>query len=125
MKIKNGATRIVFIFNRFVIKVPNIREYKLFLQGILSNLQEKTFSGWYVGRLANVYFCDVLGLFLVMEKAEEVTNMNDDELYEYLYRNIYNKIPDDDGEKIFMMSDCKVNNWGYINGKLVKIDYGN
>lgn len=115
----SGATRIVFIFKKFVIKIPNVREYKLFLYGILSNLQEKTFSKMKREDLAHVYFCSPFGLFLIMQRAEVTSDMNE----RRFIRMIYKKYKDDD-LRCFMIADCKPDNWGYINGNLVKVDYG-
>lgn len=119
--IKHGATRIVFIFNKFVIKIPNIKEYKLFLNGILANLQEKIFSGTHPD-LCPVIFCDRLGLILIMEKAIifKETAINE-KSFCALIKNKYKK----DNYKEFMLSDLKSSNWGILNTKLVKIDYGN
>ena len=121
MEVKRGSTRLVFIFNKIVIKIPNNQEYRLFLNGILSNLREKTFSTMNRNDLAKVKFCDKLGLFLIMEKAQEldIDNMDWLKFEEYLI-----KIYKDDNLKDFMLSDSKPSNWGYINNNLVKIDYG-
>lgn len=121
MKIKRGSTRLVFIFNKIVIKIPNNQEYRLFLNGILSNLREKRFSSMGRNDLAKVKFCDNLGLFLVMEKAQEldIDNMDWLEFEEHL-RERYK----DDNLKDFILPDSKPSNWGYIGNNLVKIDYG-
>lgn len=121
MKTILGATRRVFVFKTFVIKVPNTQEYKLFLHGILANLQEKVFSRINRPDLAKVKFCGKLGLFLIMERAETLDVINLDWLkfkedLEEQYKN--------DEMKEFMLSDAKPCNWGYIDNKLVKIDYG-
>ena len=122
MKTKIGATRIVFIFNKIVIKIPNIKEYRLFLHGILANMQEYTFYKRSKREdLAKVYFISPLGLFIIMRKAKvfcnKVNHLNFLNMIEDKYKN--------DVMKDFMLSDCKVTNWGIINKKLVKIDYGN
>jgi hypothetical protein len=125
MVVKRGATRIVFVFKKVVLKVPNTQGYELFLNGILANLQEKKFSrGCDRDDLAKVKSCDPLGLFLVMEKADtfdlyELQNMDFERFSDYLEETYK-----DDDMKEFMLSDPKPSNWGYINGKLVKIDYG-
>jgi len=122
---KRGNTRIVFIFKNFVIKIPNIKHYNLFIRGIIHNLNEKIFSGSHKD-LAKVYHCNRFGLFLIMEKVDFVVidgyNPHDSwlpfvEMIEERYK--------DDKMKDFMLDDCGVNNWGYKNGKLLKIDYGN
>ena len=121
MSVKSGATRRVLKFTNFVVKLPSVRSYRLFLNGLLANLQEREFSK--IGRndLAKVFFCDVLGLFLVMERAEDVNYLGFtwEEVKDFVKR----KYADDEmGE--FMLSDNKAENWGYVKGILKKIDYG-
>lgn len=121
MKIKRGSTRLVFIFKKIVIKIPNNQEYRLFLKGMSANLREKSFSKIGRGDLCKVRFCDKLGLFLIMERAQELDVKDIDwlkfrEQLEERYKN--------DDLKDFLLSDSKPSNWGYINNNLVKIDYG-
>lgn len=122
MIIKKGATRTVFVFNKFVIKIPNFQEYKLFLNGLLANLQEKSFSKMNRIDLAKVKYCNKFGFILIMEKAQELDVKNIDWLR--FKERLEDKYKNDD-MKEFMLSDSKPSNWGYINNKLVKIDYGN
>ncbi len=124
MKMDLGATRRVFIFKNFVVKIPNTQEYKLFICGILANLQEKLWSGCHPD-LAKVLWCSPLGLVLIMERA---ITLSTDELREFDWlkfkEDLEEKYKDDDlGE--FMLSDTKPDNWGYVGDRLVKIDYGN
>lgn len=118
-KIERGATRIVFVFNKFVIKIPSFKQYNLFLNGLLANLQEKLWTGHHPD-LAKVYFCGKLGFFLFMEKAEVLSN---DVNWEKTMERLGEKYKDDELSE-FMMSDFKPSNWGFINGELKKIDYG-
>lgn len=122
MRIKRGATRIVFIFKQFVIKIPNIQEYRLFLNGLLANLQEKEFSKMNRSDLCHVKFCTKFGLILIMNKAEELDIKNIDWL---IFKEQLESKYENDQMKEFILSDSKPSNWGYINNKLVKIDYGN
>jgi len=121
MNIKLGSTRRVFVFRNFVIKIPNTQEYKLFLNGILSNLQEKLFSKMNRLDLAKVKYCDRFGLILIMEKAKEFDYNN---LNWLEFKNALEEKYKNDDMKEFMLSDAKPTNWGIINGELVKIDYG-
>src|SRR5665647_112728 len=113
LKIKLGSTRRVFIFKTFVIKIPNTKEYRLFLYGLLANTQEKVFSSLKRCDLAKVKFCDKLGLILIMEKTEEIEENIDwlkfKEDLEEKYKN--------DNMKEFMLSDAKPTNWGYIGNR--------
>ena len=119
MKIKQGATRKVFVFKKVVVKIPTIIEYRLFLNGILANLQEKSFSGIH-SDLAKVKFCDKLGLILIMEKVDVLSN----DINWLDFNNSLKEKYKNDKLKDFLLSDCKPSNWGYINNHLVKVDYG-
>lgn len=118
MKIGKGSTRIVLILSKFVIKIPSLTSYKLFLNGILSNLSEKQWSGHHAD-LARVYYCNKSGLFLVMERARVVSNNVNWLKFENMLEDKYKN----DELKDFLLSDAKPSNWGYISGKLKKIDY--
>jgi len=120
MKINKGSTRNVLVFRRFVVKIPTLKEYRLFLNGILANLQEKEWSGHHPD-LAKVIFCTRFGLFLVMEKAEVVSNNTNWQSFQTMIKEKYK----DDDLKEFITSDTKPSNWGYVKNHLVKIDYGN
>ena len=118
-KIERGATRIVFVFKKFAIKIPTFKQYNLFLNGLLANLQEKTWSGHHPD-LAKVHFCGRLGFFLVMERAEVLSSDVD---WLKTKETLEKKYKDDDLRE-FLMSDFKPSNWGFINGQLKNIDYG-
>ena len=120
MKFNHGSTRNVFIFKHFVIKVPTIQEYRLFLNGLLANLQEKQWSGHHPD-LAKVIFCTKSGLFLIMEKANVISTAVDTASFQAMIERHYQN----DDLRAFMISDAKPSNWGYIGVHLVKIDYGN
>jgi hypothetical protein len=119
LKIVNGVTRTVIIFKKHVLKTPSIKNGWLnFIHGIESNLQERTWSGFHQV-FAKVIRSSKLGFWLIMEKAEPVPKgANWEDIKDYLSFIYHN-------EDIFefIMSDCKKENWGLINGKLVKIDY--
>lgn len=119
--IKIGSTRIVFIFKNFVIKIPTIKEIRLFKKGLKCNLSENRLSK--IGRtdLARVKFCSPNGVFLIMEKATPVDLninwLNFLFMLEEKYKN--------DTMKDTMLLDSKPSNWGFIDKRLVKIDYAN
>lgn len=120
MNIKHGATRTVYIFKNVVIKIPTTKEYRLFLRGLLANIQEGTFSKTHKD-LANVLYHNKLGLFLIMERADVISNNIDWKDFENVLIEKYK----DDPMKEFLLSDFKPSNWGYVKKNLVKIDYGN
>jgi hypothetical protein len=71
--------------------------------------------------LAKVKYCGKLGLILIMERAKELDykNMNWEKFKEEVYEKYkFDTLSD------FMLGDSKPSNWGYIDSRLVKIDYG-
>lgn len=121
-----GATRIVIELNKVVIKIPNfLFSWENFLSGLLCNIREGT--TW---RYNNLYdqletdsklLCPVLftcwgGWFLIMQKADKVlthdefTALDESELKEHLRQ---------------FGGDDTGPNYGRLDGRLVKIDYGN
>ena len=114
---KQGSTRIVLVLSKYVIKIPTILNYELFLCGLLANIREGyIYKETRRNDLARVCYYNRLGLFLIMERVDICSN---DEAYE-LYKYVYDKYKDDE----LMLDDFKTSNWGRKNGKLVKVDYG-
>lgn len=117
MIITTGDTRIVFVFNSFVIKIPNFTySWKHFLQGLISNLNEgkswKASKHHWSGDISYL-LCSVIwyswgGWMLIMKRAKVCNN---EEKIDY---TIWEKNH---------FWDNKPLNFGYYNGVLVKIDY--
>jgi hypothetical protein len=116
---RKGVTRLVIELERVVIKIPNFTcQWNHFLIGLLANIKENT--AWKTSKLRDegdlsymlcpVKWCSWGGWVLVMEKA----------------------VPCDDGEEIDYMQwiyvdyggDDKPCNYGWLDGILVKLDYG-
>lgn len=118
MKInRTGITRIVLEFKFFVIKIPNFSyQWSHFLQGLLSNMNEDKSYRWSSKPelLCPVIWSSWGGWMLVMKKA------------------IPCKYLDEGGEEIDYSKwivegyggDDKPDNYGYLDGKIVKLDYG-
>jgi len=123
---RTGATRLVIELNRLVIKLPNFtRSWGDFLLGLIANMREGT--TW---RYNNLYeqlqsdsnlLCPVLftswgGWFLIMKRADSVLTydefwaLDENEFKEHL--------------RLFGGDDTGPN-YGRLDGRLVKIDYGN
>lgn len=118
---KQGSTRIVFVFKNIVIKIPSFVEYKLFLYGLLANIQECTFSKINRKDLGKIYFVSKFGFINIM-KRYKVLGWDD---WEYIKKEI-EKTYEKDDMKDFMLSDLKPQNWGVDEyGRYIKIDFGN
>jgi len=69
-----GATRCVLLTRRYAVKVPRLVSWRLFLHGLLSNMQEREFSrtGW--PELCPVLFSLPGGWLVVMPRCEPLTD---------------------------------------------------
>lgn len=118
MKIKRGTTRFVILIGKYAIKFPRIHHkykghrYKMFLRGILANIDEKFWykSGFEKNKLAKVIFTSPFGLFLIMERAEPLSSGE------------YDKQQMEEQFKHLPL-DNKIQNFGKVDNRVVLIDY--
>ena len=120
MKVEQGATRIVFVFKKIVIKIPNFTyNWMCFLNGLIANMRENETWKWNSGKyeqgfseyLCPVDWCSWGGWFLMMKRAEPLGWEDEDKYY---ITDHIEHFPGDD----------KITNYGLLNGKVVKFDYG-
>lgn len=107
MKVCKGTTRIVFLIGKYAVKLPRIYNWKMFLRGLVANMNEALFSGVW-DELCPVRFSFPGGFMIIMDRAEPVDDVD------------LTKLP----EVIVNMAETKPNNYGLLNNKLVAIDYG-
>jgi len=114
-----GATRIVIVFDKVVIKIPRLFKVNTFygktvsiLEGWLANRNE------YIWEKSNIYdfLCPIkLSLFwsfiIVMSKVELLNDVE------------FNKLNKEDYN--FGGIEWKLDSFGKLNNKIVAIDYGN
>lgn len=117
MKVCFGTTRMVFLVGKYAIKVPTFNSFKLFLYGLLGNMQEAEFSRAFKteGVLAPVLFFVPGGFFSVMQRAEPLP-MKD---FERLDVERWS-----DRSGWFVPVEEKQDSFGSLGGKVVAIDYG-
>lgn len=121
MKVKKGITRIIFIFQNYVIKLPNFTySWNLFLTGLLANLNERNCWKYNVDNelLCPIIWMSIGGWILVMKKVDVKKHIEERKLdninhFDYYIKWINSGFGGDD----------KPDNYGYLNEKLVKIDY--
>jgi hypothetical protein len=116
-KICYGTHRTTYLIGSLAIKRPVFKTYKMFLHGLLANLQEATFSKTKWPELCPVLFSLPLGLLVVMERAEPLTT---DE-YINLVRNFKEFV---DKKDYIVPVENKIDSFGKIDGKIVAVDYG-
>jgi len=110
-----GASRIVFVFDNCVVKIPNIRRWKLFLCGLLANMQETKFGTSELEGFCPVLFGFPGGWFVVARRAIEMTKEEfaNFDPHSFCERGEYG-IP----------AEHKASSFGYLDGEVVAIDYG-
>lgn len=117
MKIIKGSTRWVLVINKFVFKIPSFYSWRNFLNGLLCNMQEIQFSKCID---MNNKLCPVLfylpGGFLVIMPKVRVLQQN--ELPKYLLEQFCTE------NQMHLPVEIKYDSFGFLNSKLVAIDYG-
>ena len=114
---RNGITREVFLTRRYAIKIPRVvYGWKMFLCGLLANMQERTFAaaGW--PELCPVVFALPGGWLVVMRRAESLT----DEEWRSFDPATFCERPN-----YVVPCEFKQDSFGKLDGRIVAIDYGN
>jgi len=113
MEIKYGSTRTVFLVGNFAIKVPSFVQWSLFLQGLLANINETKFSKVKIfNNLCPVVFSIPGGFLNVMPLCQPIT-MTDFKYHMVEIKNF--------GVEV----EPKLDSFGWLEGKIVAVDYGN
>lgn len=115
-----GATRIVFIFKRFVVKIPNTRSWKLFLHGLIANINEKTFGDLYgTPGIPKIYYGNCLGLLLVERRVKAIRHRG------LFWVELARLVATSELHPDFWNDDAKPENFGFDRGmNFTKIDLG-
>ena len=110
-----GCTRHVLLVGPWAIKVPALWSWKLFLCGLLANMQERQFSacGW--SELCPVTFSIPGGWMLVMQRATVMTEA------EFVNFDVKAFCERKDG---VVPAEHKASSFGWLDGRVVALDYG-
>lgn len=113
---RTGCTRIVFLVGDFAIKVPNFMDgWKLFLNGLLANMQERVFGETKWPKLCPVLFSIAGGWMVVMRRVREMTSE------EFL---VFDSKSWADAGDYLVPCEHKANSFGWLKGEVVCLDYG-
>ncbi|MFW6130532.1 MAG: hypothetical protein ACOC56_05045 [Atribacterota bacterium] len=129
MEIKHGCTRFVFLTKKYAIKIPQFKYgWKHFLLGLLANLQEVSFSKINDERLCPIKFYIPGGWLLIMPKCELISRevFFDLDISRFWPNNKEDYHPNNTCERVEynVPVENKQDSFGYLNGKIVAIDYG-
>ena len=113
--VRRGCMRIVFLVGPYAIKIPTNDTWRLFLRGLLGNMQEVTFSlcGW--EELCPVVFSVRGGWLIVMPRCRPLTR---DEWFSLDFKNFREK------EDRCIPVEEKMDSFGVLDGRIVAVDYG-
>lgn len=120
---RKGVTRLVFKFKKYVVKIPNFTyEHSHFLQGCYANWSERKLTKNIKGcegcipseLLCPTLWCSWFGLIAIQPRVKPMDrDLTDEEL------SLYNG----GNKEWFITNDIKKENFGYLNGKIVCVDY--
>lgn len=128
MKILHGRTRMVILTKRYAVKIPQMKKFKNFLLGLLSNMQEVAISKSNDERLCPVKFYLPFGLLLIMPKCDMISvefydNMDKSKFWPNESEDYH---PKNMCERAILNApvENKPDSFGRYNNKIVAIDYG-
>jgi hypothetical protein len=116
-----GTHRVVYLIGRYAVKRPVLRPWRLFLCGLLANMQEATFSttGW--PQLCPVVFACPGGWLNIMLRAEPLSQ---DQFITLNYSEwIKGGVNIADGDWVIPVENKKCS-FGVLDGRVVAVDYG-
>lgn len=117
MQIKGGCTRHVILISKYAIKIPRLNYgWRLFLQGLLGNMQEVLFSKMNDERICPIIFNIWGGWLLIMPRCKELTEQ---EFNNMDYKRFKSDIID-----FNVPVEHKQDSFGWYKDKIVAIDYG-
>lgn len=116
---RKGATRIVFVFDHYVIKLPAVTSWKLFICGLLANHREVAFgSSGRFKELTRVRLWLPGGLLVVAERIRPVKHEG------LFWVDLEALAKTSELGSDFICNDAYPHNFGYRGRQLVKLDYG-
>lgn len=110
-----GTHRTTWLIGKYAIKIPVLVEWRLFLLGLLANMQEAQFSACKWPELCPVVFRVPGGFLNVMCRAEPLTR---EEFFALDYEAFV------DAEDYHVPVENKLDSFGKLEGRIVAVDYG-
>lgn len=116
-----GVTREVILTRSFAIKVPKLTYgWRLFLRGLLANMQERQFWTTRDHRLCPVVWSLPGGWLVVMMRAREMADAE----WALFDAERFCGTPDDCEFEMIVPAEPKQDSFGWLDGRVVAVDYG-
>ena len=113
---RKGVTRTVLLIGRYAFKFPKMRYgWRLFLLGLLGNMQEVVFSKTRWPELCPIVFAIPGGWLVVMRRARILTPAEFAELDLEVWAS---------GNGGSIPYEKKADSFGWLDGRIVVVDYG-
>jgi hypothetical protein len=114
-----GVTRLVILTRHHAIKIPRFWWYgrfrwETFLWGLLANMQERRIAAGNIPEVCPVRWSIPGGWLLVMPRCAPLEREMTAEEYEAFVDHPGYRVP----------AENKPDSFGYLNGRLVAVDYG-
>jgi len=113
-----GSSMWAIVAGKFAFKIPSLYNWKRFLNGLISNMQEVEFNKVEEMRekLCPILFYIPFGFLVVMPMVRilEYDELTQAQLQDFCINNNY-----------IIPAEHKCDSFGYFKGKLVAVDYGN
>lgn len=114
---RQGVTREVFLIGRWAVKVPRmVYGWRMFLCGLLANMQEREFGRLLWPELCPVVFSLPGGWLVVMRRARP---LSDEEW------TAFDPIPFCHQAHRPLPVEMKRDSFGWLDGRIIAVDYGN
>ena len=112
----HGCNRIVFLTKRYAFKVPNCRNFFQFCWGLIDNMHERRV--WKAGHagICPLVFSIPGGFLNVMPRARVMTEEEFASFDSVAFRN---------RGDYWLTAEDKASSFGWLNGEIVALDYGN
>lgn len=109
---------VVFAFG-LAFKIPSVFEWRLFLHGLIGNMQERTFSGFCPDKLCPLLFSLPGGFLNVMPECKPLSS----EFYldEFDFDDF---CACDEGADVSGIVEDKRDSFGVLGNRIVAVDYG-
>lgn len=122
MKICKGGSRLVFLTEKYAIKIPRLDSWRLFLYGLLGNIHEHQ---WRIGVGPEVqkFLCPIIhytpgGFLSIMPRCKQY-----DDLYEQ-FKQTFQTEDEETARLLSCIVEDKDDSVGVYNQQIVAIDYG-
>lgn len=117
-----GISRTVFLVGRYALKVPCGRYgWENWLKGLLANMRERRINAMGCEQFCPILWADRFGFLVIMPRVRILTDAEamDTVAYHDFFRPTFERFGH------WIPTENKADSFGYLDDRLVAVDYGN